>query len=73
MTTTDIGAARSNEFVVGWQLAEQDKNPYPVNRQQGGTLDNDQFGDVGKPSENDPVLPSRQPIPTPNLPPRRRK
>lgn len=70
-TATDTGAAFSNEFVVGYQLA--DPNPDPPNRPEGGQLDNPKFGDVGKPSENDPVLPSRQPIATPHLPPRKRK
>jgi hypothetical protein len=46
-----------------------DKTP-----QQGGTLDDtSRPNGHGKPSENDPVVASRQPIPTPNLPPRKRK
>jgi hypothetical protein len=44
-----------------------DKNPLPVNRPQGGTLDDLSRPDGhGKPGGgDDPVLPSRQPIPTP--------
>ena len=73
MITQDLGAAASMDFIVGWQLAVQDKNPYPPNRPQGGVLDNDLFGDVGKPSENDPILPSRQPVNIPIGFPRRKK
>jgi hypothetical protein len=42
---------------------------------QGGTKDDQTFPDgVGKPSENDPVLPSRQPISTPReITPRKKK
>ena len=44
-----------------------DKNPLPVNRPQGGQLDDlsrpDGLGKVG--GGDDPVLPSRQPVATP--------
>jgi hypothetical protein len=50
-------------------MANDDNVPH-----QGGTRDDISRPDgLGKPSENDPVLPSRQTIATPSLPPRKRK
>lgn len=37
------------------------------NRLQVGVLDDDKFGDIGKPSENDPILPSRERVAIPPL------
>jgi hypothetical protein len=45
-----------------------------VTRPQGGQKDDQTFPDgVGEPSSHQPVLPSRQPIPAPNLPLRKRQ
>jgi hypothetical protein len=72
-TTTDIGAAASIDFVVGW-LAQQDDNPLPVSRPEGGTKLDDTYPDgAGKPSEDAPILPSRQPVNIPADFPRKRK
>jgi hypothetical protein len=38
----------------------------PVTKPQGGTLEDSRPDGRGKPSENDPALPSRQPV---NIPP----
>lgn len=43
-------------------------------RPPGGQKDDQTLPDgLGSPSNDQPVLPSRQPIPTPNLPPLKRK
>ena len=73
----ETNAAFSNEFIVGWQFA--DKNPYPVNRPQGGKLDDDPDAinprpdGLGSPSSDQPNLPSRQLVNIPTNFPRKRK
>jgi hypothetical protein len=71
---------RFPDGIVGIQLNQEDKmandkNPLPVTRKEGGTLDDlsrpDGLGKVG--GGDDPVLPSRQPIPTPPNITRKRK
>jgi hypothetical protein len=55
-------------------MANSDDYKLPISRPQGGTkLDTTWPDGVGVPSDDAPVLPSRQPIATPNLPPRKRK
>jgi hypothetical protein len=73
-TATDIGAARSNEFVIGYQLA--DPNPLPVSRPEGGQkIDRTWPDGVGKPSDTQApdTRPSNQAVSIPKDFPRKRK
>jgi len=74
MITANIGAAASIDFVVGMMTMADDDYKLGVTRPQGGTLDDTSRPDGhGKPSEDAPILPSRQPATVPTDFPRRKK
>jgi hypothetical protein len=74
MITANIGAAASIDFVVGMMVLADDEYRLPVTRPQGGTKLDDTFPDgAGRPSEDEPILPSRQPVVISSDFPRKRK